>query len=93
MARLRQNFGKKKILLGVDRLDYIKGIPQKLYAFDKMLTENPEWIGKVVMVQLCVPTRSTVPEYTLLREQVEALIGHINGKHGMLGSFLIVFLL
>lgn len=83
LARLRKDFQGKKIILGVDRLDYIKGIPQKLHAFSKMLNDNPEWIGKVVLFQLCVPTRSTVPEYKALRAEVEELVGRINGNYGM----------
>jgi len=48
-----------------------------------MLKENPKWIGKVVLVQLCVPTRSTVHEYKVLRKEVEELIGRINGNHAV----------
>jgi trehalose 6-phosphate synthase len=74
-------FKDQKVLLGVDRLDYIKGIPQKLLAFDRFLTENPEWVGKVVLVQLAIPTRADVTAYRELREEVELLVGRINGKH------------
>lgn len=49
-------------MLGVDRLDMIKGIPQKILAFEKFLEENPEWHNKVVLVQIAVPTRTDVPE-------------------------------
>lgn len=54
-------------MLGVDRLDMIKGIPQKILAFEKFLEENPFWHDKVVLVQIAVPTRTDVPEceYTL----------------------------
>lgn len=82
LASLQEEFKGRKILLGVDRLDYIKGIPQKLMAFDRFLTDHPEWVGKVVLVQLAIPTRGEVLEYRLLREQVERLVGHVNGKHG-----------
>lgn len=68
--------------MGVDRLEYIKGSPQRLKAFDLFLTENPDWIGKVVLVQLAIPTRSDVKTYQRLREEVECLIGHIKGKRG-----------
>ena len=81
---LEEEFKGKKVLIGVDRLDYIKGIPQKLLAFDKFLTENPEWVGKVVLIQLAIPTRPTVEEYIKLRREVESLVGNINGKHGRL---------
>ena len=50
-------------MLGVDRLDMIKGIPQKLLAFEKFLDEHPEWADKVLLVQIAVPSRMEVPEY------------------------------
>lgn len=49
-------------MLGVDRLDMIKGIPQKLLAFEMFLEKNPEWQEKVMLVQIAVPTRTDVPE-------------------------------
>lgn len=49
-------------MLGVDRLDMIKGIPQKILAFEKFLEENPYWRDKVVLLQIAVPTRTDVPE-------------------------------
>lgn len=52
-----------QIMLGVDRLDMIKGIPQKLLAFEKFLEEHPDWRDKVLLVQIAVPTRGDVPEY------------------------------
>lgn len=52
-------------MLGVDRLDMIKGIPQKLLAFEKFLEENPQWRDKVVLLQIAVPTRTDVPECML----------------------------
>lgn len=51
-----------QVMLGVDRLDMIKGIPQKILAFEKFLEENPEWREKVVLLQIAVPTRTDVPE-------------------------------
>lgn len=83
ITKLEKEFNGQKILLGVDRLDYIKGIPQKVMAFDRFLTAHPEWVGKVTMIQLAIPTRADVPTYQRLREEVERLIGHVNGKHGM----------
>jgi hypothetical protein len=53
-------------MLGVDRLDMIKGIPQKILAFEKFLEENPTWRDKVVLLQIAVPTRTDVPECMLL---------------------------
>lgn len=56
---------KEQVMLGVDRLDMIKGIPQKILAFEKFLEENPNWRDKVVLVQIAVPTRTDVPECML----------------------------
>lgn len=53
-------------MLGVDRLDMIKGIPQKILAFEKFLEENPNWRDKVVLIQIAVPTRTDVPECMFL---------------------------
>ena len=59
-------FNNGKVMLGVDRLDMIKGIPQKILAFEKFLEENPDWRDKVVLLQIAVPTRTDVPECMFL---------------------------
>jgi trehalose 6-phosphate synthase len=74
--------GSRELILGVDRLDYSKGIPERLEAFARLLERFPEWRGKVAFVQVSVPTRSEVPEYAELRSRVEALVGRINGAFG-----------
>ncbi|ODV97741.1 hypothetical protein PACTADRAFT_47599 [Pachysolen tannophilus NRRL Y-2460] len=79
---LKEKFKDTKIIVGVDRLDYIKGVPQKLHAFEIFLSEHPEWIGKVVLVQLAVPSRGDVEEYQSLRATVNELVGRINGQFG-----------
>ena len=68
-----------KVMLGVDRLDMIKGIPQKLLAFEKFLEDYSEWRDRVVLVQIAVPSRLDVPEYQQLRSQVHEIVGRING--------------
>ncbi|KAF8754118.1 Glycosyltransferase family 20 [Rhizoctonia solani] len=82
VTALEQRFKGVKIIVGVDRLDYIKGVPQKLHALEVFLTEHPEWIGKVVLVQLAVPSRQDVEEYQNLRSTVNELVGRINGRFG-----------
>lgn len=82
IEQLKKKFGDTQVIVGVDRLDYIKGVPQKLHAFEVFLTENPEWIGKVVLVQVAVPSRGDVEEYQSLRATVNELVGRINGKFG-----------
>ena len=71
-----------QVLLGVDRLDYTKGIPERLHAFDRLLTRHPERRGRVSLVQVGVPTRSTLPAYGRLEAEVDGLIREINHRHG-----------
>jgi trehalose 6-phosphate synthase len=74
--------GDRALLLGVDRLDYSKGIPERLEAFARFLELYPQWRNKVSFVQVSVPTRSEVPEYAILKGRVETLVGRINGAFG-----------
>lgn len=78
--------------MGVDRLDYIKGVPQKLHALEVFLADHPEWVGKVVLVQVAVPSREDVEEYQNLRAVVNELVGRINGKFGTVEFMPIHFL-
>ncbi|MBI2344426.1 MAG: trehalose-6-phosphate synthase [Deltaproteobacteria bacterium] len=71
-----------KILLGVDRLDYTKGIPERLRAFSLMLEQHPEWKERAVFVQLGATTRAHIEAYRLLSEEVEGLVGEINAQYG-----------
>lgn len=82
IAQLEHRFNGVKVIVGVDRLDYIKGVPQKLHALELFLTQHPEWIGKVVLVQLAVPSRQDVEDYQNLRSTVNELVGRINGRFG-----------
>ncbi|KAI5440394.1 alpha,alpha-trehalose-phosphate synthase [UDP-forming] 1 isoform X2 [Lathyrus oleraceus] len=83
---LQERFKGRKVMLGVDRLDMIKGIPQKLLAFEKFLEDNVEWHDKVVLLQIAVPTRTDVPEYQKLTSQVHEIVGRINGRFGSLSA-------
>ncbi|KAJ6886598.1 alpha,alpha-trehalose-phosphate synthase [Populus alba x Populus x berolinensis] len=84
IKELKERFAGRKVMLGVDRLDMIKGIPQKILAFEKFLEENPVWRDKVVLLQIAVPTRTDVPEYQKLTSQVHEIVGRINGRFGTL---------
>lgn len=92
IATLSRKFEGVKLIVGVDRLDYIKGVPQKLHALEVFLTEHPEWIGKIVLVQVAVPSRQDVEEYQNLRAVVNELVGRINGKFGTIEFMPIHFL-
>ncbi len=72
--------GKRTIILGVDRLDYTKGIPQRLEAIRAALQLYPELMGNISLVQIAVPSREEVPEYRILKERIEQLVGEINGQ-------------
>ncbi|THC98909.1 hypothetical protein EYZ11_001622 [Aspergillus tanneri] len=82
IANIEQKFQGTKLMVSVDRLDYIKGIPQKLHALEVFLSNHPEWVGRVVLVQVAVPSRQDVEEYQNLRAVVNELVGSINGKFG-----------
>lgn len=69
-----------RYVLGVDRLDYSKGLLYKLEAFQRFLKDNPSHVGKVQLLQIAVPSRTEVPEYIKLRHDVERLVSEINGE-------------
>lgn len=71
----------KKIIVGRDKLDVVKGVLQKLQSFEKLLQDYPEWVGKVVMIQVTSPALSDSPK---LERQVSELVAHINGEYGSL---------
>jgi len=77
--------GGRRILLGVDRLDYTKGIRARLRAFETLLDRRPELVEEVVFVQVAVPSRENVAGYREMREQVEQMTGRINGRYAQMG--------
>lgn len=81
----------KSVIISVDRLDYIKGLPHKFHAFDMFLEHNPDQVGKVVLIQIAVPSRQDVKEYQILRSHVSELAGRINSKYGNVDYQPIVF--
>jgi trehalose 6-phosphate synthase/phosphatase len=72
----------RKVLLAVDRLDYTKGVPERLRAYAHLLRSSPELKEKVVLIQIAVPTREGIDTYQDLRTEVNRLVGDINGKLG-----------
>jgi trehalose 6-phosphate synthase len=77
---LRENLPTKTIVLGLDRLDYTKGIPERVLAFERMLEKYPETIGQVSLVQVVVPSRLHVTEYQALKSTLDGLVGRINAR-------------
>jgi len=82
LERLRAQYKGQKIIVAVDRLDYTKGIPERLRSYNRLLRENPDWRGKILLLQVAVPSRENVESYRVLRGQVHELISSINGEFG-----------
>ena len=74
--------GDEVIVLGVDRLDYTKGIPERILAFERLLERHPEYRERVAFLQLAVPSRAQAAEYQLLKRQIDELVGRVNGRFG-----------
>jgi len=85
VLRFKRKTGNRKIILSVDRLDYTKGIPQRLEAFELFLERHPEWDQKVTLILVVVPSRTKVESYHQLKRQVDELVGRINGRHSTAG--------
>ena len=81
---IRAQHAGAKILLGIDRLDYTKGIPRRLMAFERLLEQHRSLRGKVRLIQLTVPSRVKVEAYAAFRRQVNELVGKINGTYSTL---------
>lgn len=91
-AAIREDAGGRRILLGVDRLDYTKGIPRRLLSFERLLTEEPALQDQIRYVQIAVPSREAVESYRKFRRQVEEAVGRINGTRATLRSTPIHYL-
>jgi alpha,alpha-trehalose-phosphate synthase [UDP-forming] len=83
--QLRKGTNDCKIILGADRLDYSKGIPERLKAFRNTLERYHDLHGKITLVQIVVPSRENIPEYQKLKTEIETLVSEINGQFGYPG--------
>jgi trehalose 6-phosphate synthase/phosphatase len=81
IENLRQTFSSVRLILTIDRLDYSKGILQRLQAFDILLEKFPVWREKVSLYMIVVPSRDTVPMYKDLRNEIDKLVGNINARY------------
>lgn len=77
---IHENLSDRQIILGIDRLDYTKGIPERLRAFEKAIIKYPDLQGKVSFIQIVVPSRENIQEYQILRTEIEQLVSNINGR-------------
>jgi trehalose 6-phosphate synthase len=78
--QLHKAIADRQIILGVDRLDYSKGIPERLRAFENALERFDNLHGKVTLIQIVVPSREDIHQYQALKTEIEGLVGEINGK-------------
>lgn len=82
--KYRASLGNQKLIVSVDRLDYSKGLPKRLEAFEMFLEKYPEYEEKVSIIMIVVPSRDNVGQYKELKEEVDLLVGRINGRFGKL---------
>jgi trehalose 6-phosphate synthase/phosphatase len=80
--QLRAELGERHVLFSVDRLDYTKGILHRLHGYEEFLRLNPDWIGKIVFVLSVVPSREEVPQYNVMKRELDELVGRVNGRFG-----------
>ncbi|MFD0794875.1 bifunctional alpha,alpha-trehalose-phosphate synthase (UDP-forming)/trehalose-phosphatase [Mucilaginibacter litoreus] len=86
--RLKQD---KKLIFSVDRLDYTKGIYNRLKGYDQFLKQNPEYVGKVVFALVVVPSRDTIGKYAEKKKDIDEYIGDLNSRYGDIGSQPILY--
>lgn len=78
---LDKMFADIKMILSIDRLDYSKGILQRLQAFEMLLQNNPDYMGKIALYMIVVPSRDNVPQYRELRDEIDKFVGSINARY------------
>ena len=92
LERLKAHQSKdRKLILSIDRMDYTKGIPNRIKAFEYFLEKYPEYKEKQRLVMLVVPSRSNVPQYQKLKRETDELVGRINGKFASIVSWTHLF--
>ena len=82
LARMKREYSRRKLLVGVDRLDYSKGLPQRMRAFRELLMKHPETHRHATLIQIASPSREDVSAYTEILHELESLCGSINGNYG-----------
>ncbi|MBF6600003.1 MAG: bifunctional alpha,alpha-trehalose-phosphate synthase (UDP-forming)/trehalose-phosphatase [Dehalococcoidia bacterium] len=85
VSDLRQEAGDRKIIVGIDRLDYTKGIPRRLLAIDRLFTDHPELCERVRVIQVTVPSREHVEQYAEFKRRIDEMVGRINSAHATAG--------
>jgi trehalose 6-phosphate synthase/phosphatase len=89
---IEERYEGRRLILGVERLDYTKGIPQKLQAFERFLEQDPERAATTTMLQVLVPSRLESPDYLAQRDAIELQVAHVNGRFGEPGRTPVEYL-
>jgi len=88
---IKRNLAGQKVILSIDRLDYTKGIVNRLRAYEIFLKNNPSWKGKVALLMVLVPSRVGVEDYQEMKKQIDELVGKINGAYGDVGWTPVIY--
>ena len=92
-AEIREEIGNpNKVLLGIDRLDYTKGIAERVGAYNELLDEGEITADDAAFVQIATPSRERIEQYQLMRDEVELAVGRVNGNHGRIGRPAVTYL-
>jgi alpha,alpha-trehalose-phosphate synthase [UDP-forming] len=89
---LHENIKERQLIVGIDRLDYTKGIPERFLAFERSLEKYPDLKHKITLVQVVVPSRTLDPDYQHLKEQLDQMAGRINSRFGYSGWIPIYYI-
>ncbi|MDP2672857.1 MAG: bifunctional alpha,alpha-trehalose-phosphate synthase (UDP-forming)/trehalose-phosphatase, partial [Nanoarchaeota archaeon] len=92
VRKFRKIVGERKVVLSVDRMDYTKGIPERLEAFSTFLEENRQWHDKIIMIMVVPPSRIEAHQYSLLKKEIDETVGRINGKYSTMGWSPIIYI-
>jgi len=79
-GRLRRQLGSAHMIVGIDRLDYTKGILERLHGFERFLEQSPAFRRRVTFVQIAVPSRERVDEYRRMKREIDESVGRISGR-------------
>ena len=90
--KIKPKFRNRKVILSIDRLDYSKGIPNRLKAFNQFLIDNPKYKEKITLILIVAPSRTNVKRYMSLKTEIDKLVGEINGQHNTIGWIPIWYL-
>jgi trehalose 6-phosphate synthase/phosphatase len=92
VQRIRQAMGNRQLILGVDRLDYTKGIPERLAAFERLLRRDRSARSQCALIQVMVPSRTDVKAYADLKQEIDRMVGDINGRYADTGRVPVHYL-